>query len=87
MKVQEKKRKEKKRKIAMFPKWFTKGERLYKRSSHPPFIIHYIHTRAQLDLIVWLVFLLGSGFLTLQYMWCKYTLSFIPTLSSTYSHH
>jgi hypothetical protein len=54
--------KNKKRKIAMFSKGFTKGERSYKRSSHPPFIIHYTHTRAQLDLIVWLIFLLGSGF-------------------------
>jgi hypothetical protein len=38
-----KKGKKKERKIAMFSKGFTKGERSYKRSSHPPFTIHYIN--------------------------------------------
>jgi hypothetical protein len=68
----------------MFSKGFTKGERSYKRSSHPPFTIHYIN-KTWSDCMT--CFSPWIRFLTLQYMWCKYALSFIPTLSSTYSHH
>jgi hypothetical protein len=58
----EKKRKERERKVAMFSKEFTKGERSYKRSFHPPFTIHYIHTCAHLDGLYDLFFPLGSSF-------------------------
>jgi hypothetical protein len=85
-KKEKKKGKKKIEKIAMFSKGFTKGERSYKRSFHPPFTIRYIYTHAHLDMIVWLVFPPWIRFLTLQYMWCKYALSIIPTLSSTYNH-
>jgi 2'-5' RNA ligase len=62
MKVQEKKEEEKNYIYSHVDKKIYKGRRSYKRSFHPPFTIHYIHTCAHLDLIVWLVFLLGSGF-------------------------
>ena len=57
-----KKERERKKDSHALKKEFINGERPHERSFHPPYIIHYIHTRAHLDLIVWLVFLLGSDF-------------------------
>jgi hypothetical protein len=60
MKVQEK---EKKKDNHVLKRIYRGREIIQKEFPfHPPFIIHHIHTRAHLDLIVWLALLFGSSF-------------------------
>ena len=81
IKVLKKKREtEREEEIVMLSKRFRERERERDHTKGVSIPSTIIHTRAHLDLIVWFVFLFGSGFLTLQYMWCKYAFSFIPTL-------
>jgi hypothetical protein len=58
-------------------------------STYSRAIVHLTIPIIPIHVHFWLYELLFSldPELTLQYMWCKYALSFLPTLSSTYSHH